>query len=1263
MANKLWRNIWTVLNTEIQIPWSEAIDSTTDATGMVLDLAKALEENKTARELAPFIANLDSLLDVLNSPLAQVAGSTLPFVSLATGILQFIVDRTRQEPSLEEAVLLVSQAAYLESTRQFLRKYLPQHPKIEKIVTLLQDKKASAGLIDRIQNIGEQLDLGTIPFDDRDARETLICFHDSPLAKAFDPILVDRLQESGWSATEARTVSERISRGTHRYLKEAVAQVRDKVPTLAAIYGEGWLRDLEAYGSIDKYLQEIIAIQPDETVFDEAFAFRDIYVPLEVKPVRDGKVVRETRTENIEIWAANLLQEADRHKQVLFVQGGPGRGKSVFCRMFADWVRRELHPIYTPILIRLRDVTAFEVDLDKTLSAAVGWDFASNDSGWLTDRNTRFLFLLDGFDELLLERGGQDGVEQLLDQVEKFQKRAAENSERGHRVIITGRPLALAGLERTMPPNLARVAIELMSPQIQQTWFQKWEKLAGTEKTVKFRQFLEDNRCPEQVRELAREPLLLYLLAAMHRDDSFSAETFDTEDGDELKVRVYQAALEWVLTKQRSEDGRNLNPKIVGLDEEDLRSLLAEAGLCVVQSGNERSSIQPIEDRLVAQGNAGAKELIEVARQNAQKNPLKNALAAFYLKATADRENSVEFFHKSFGEFLCAERMAQTLTDWTQKTGRRRKTYTIDEATFNKQVYDLLGYGNLSGEIVGYLRVLLRQNEALEGQAGSIAALFERLQEFYRGWCEGAFLELFDASAENLPWGKARQLQKYGIERGQCQVDIYAGLNVLILLLELHRYGQSREDLKDEIVFYPCGEKDSDEFDRDRLLRVVGYSQCLGIWEFGKIAGKFFTCANLGGANLGGANLSGANLDSANLSSANLSGANLSSANLKGVNLGGADLRGADLRGTDLRGADLSGAYLRGTDLSGADLGGTYLSGADLCNADLTGADLRGAYLNNANLNGANLNGANLTGANLSSANLMRADLSGADLSGTDLVRAYLMRAKLTGVNLTGANLTGANLGSAHLIRANLTGTKLVGANLSSADLMHANLDGTDLREAYLIRTDLDGANLSGTHLSGADLIRADLSGANLGGAYLSRADLTEVKWDSGTQWGNAIGLHEARNISDQLVGQHNFTAATALSRGYRLAMQGQIDGALAAYREAQHLDADLKVSPRFWNCLCWFGCLHHRAADVLFAGESAVRLSPENGECRDTRGLARALTGDIAGAIEDFQAALDLRAFEDSEAERLQRQGWLDALQRGENPFTLEELERLREG
>ncbi|MEL7039262.1 MAG: tetratricopeptide repeat protein, partial [Cyanobacteria bacterium J06592_8] len=93
-------------------------------------------------------------------------------------------------------------------------------------------------------------------------------------------------------------------------------------------------------------------------------------------------------------------------------------------------------------------------------------------------------------------------------------------------------------------------------------------------------------------------------------------------------------------------------------------------------------------------------------------------------------------------------------------------------------------------------------------------------------------------------------------------------------------------------------------------------------------------------------------------------------------------------------------------------------------------------------------------------------------------------------------------------------------------------------------------------------------------------------------------------------------------------------------------------------NKLCRYGSLYKQAAEVMFACEKAVNLAPKNGYVVDGRGLARALTGDIQGAIADFQFYIEWTKNEDNKA---QRQDWIKKLQAGENPFTDEVLKELR--
>ena len=136
------------------------------------------------------------------------------------------------------------------------------------------------------------------------------------------------------------------------------------------------------------------------------------------------------------------------------------------------------------------------------------------------------------------------------------------------------------------------------------------------------------------------------------------------------------------------------------------------------------------------------------------------------------------------------------------------------------------------------------------------------------------------------------------------------------------------------------------------------------------------------------------------------------------------------------------------------------------------------------------------------------------------------------------------------------------------------------------------------------------------------------------------------------------FVAKTLVAvLGEMLTRQGDIEKAVAAYAEAQKLDPTMEIPAFVGNNLCWWGSLWGHATDVMEACETAVALEPENRKFRDSRGLARALTGNIAGAIEDFQAFVE---WTDDEERRLKRQHWLEALRAGENPFTEEEIESL---
>jgi tetratricopeptide (TPR) repeat protein len=126
---------------------------------------------------------------------------------------------------------------------------------------------------------------------------------------------------------------------------------------------------------------------------------------------------------------------------------------------------------------------------------------------------------------------------------------------------------------------------------------------------------------------------------------------------------------------------------------------------------------------------------------------------------------------------------------------------------------------------------------------------------------------------------------------------------------------------------------------------------------------------------------------------------------------------------------------------------------------------------------------------------------------------------------------------------------------------------------------------------------------------------------------------------------------AVHVRRGDDAFVRRQLDQALALAAQ------DLSLEAVTWNALCWWGALYGRAEAVAVpvtgACDMAVALAnaDELPGFRESRGLARALTNDTAGAIEDFQFFVDHQP-----ASRLsaQRQVWLDRLHAGEPPAAI---------
>jgi WD40 repeat protein len=129
-----------------------------------------------------------------------------------------------------------------------------------------------------------------------------------------------------------------------------------------------------------------------------------------------------------------------------------------------------------------------------------------------------------------------------------------------------------------------------------------------------------------------------------------------------------------------------------------------------------------------------------------------------------------------------------------------------------------------------------------------------------------------------------------------------------------------------------------------------------------------------------------------------------------------------------------------------------------------------------------------------------------------------------------------------------------------------------------------------------------------------------------------------------------------------RLAEQDKITSALETLAEVQRLEPAAKIDAYTWYVLCWHGSLWGAATEVMHTCEKVVALFPDEGIAHLARGLARALTGNFAGAVEDFSTHLKWASTNNQPEQYISLwQQWTEALKAHRNPFDAETLQKLR--
>jgi hypothetical protein len=130
--------------------------------------------------------------------------------------------------------------------------------------------------------------------------------------------------------------------------------------------------------------------------------------------------------------------------------------------------------------------------------------------------------------------------------------------------------------------------------------------------------------------------------------------------------------------------------------------------------------------------------------------------------------------------------------------------------------------------------------------------------------------------------------------------------------------------------------------------------------------------------------------------------------------------------------------------------------------------------------------------------------------------------------------------------------------------------------------------------------------------------------------------------------------AGVLVSEAQTFIRQEKVEDALAALEEAKKLHSAVKISDKIYADLCWSGVLEDKAQLVLEACEISANNNPEHGGMRDSRGVARAMTGNLEGVIQDFKHYVEWAPSRNRPQARIdRRKRWIEQLNNAQNPFS----------
>lgn len=336
----------------------------------------------------------------------------------------------------------------------------------------------------------------------------------------------------------------------------------------------------------------------------------------------------------------------------IIILGNPGAGKSMLSSLLG--ARLCDSNDFVPFFIRLRDVVLVDTNPKNHINEGIKNSIEGNPdvdwTNWAREFKDRIpVIILDGFDELL--RASRAEISNYILKIKELQENVYRNYEISARIILTSRLTVMQDVD--IPNETTIIRLNSFDEKRQNQWISKWNNLQFSQK---FKDFILPNNI--SVKELAKEPLLLFMLAVYDFENSELQEDANRQSFNQSKL--YDKLFNKFTHRQLDKDPQY---STLGEPKKDKLSKIFRLRLGAI------STLMFLNNVDYKDTNKLSEELdsFGVGGEEAQPNLIFKGFFFIHkdksTEVTGLHSYTFEFIHKSFGEFLTADFLLRVILE------------------------------------------------------------------------------------------------------------------------------------------------------------------------------------------------------------------------------------------------------------------------------------------------------------------------------------------------------------------------------------------------------------------------------------------------------------------------------------------------------------------------------------------------------------------------------------------------------------------------